>query len=103
MTRNRMKYIFQVSPSTLCSKHLYEHYIFRWTDLNSLNQIGSIDVTKIIEASVKSEKEFIVKVHEDGKVANYEIMVDDPDECKKYSTSLHYIAIVIRTNLRSNK
>jgi hypothetical protein len=103
MSKNRMKYFFQVSPSSLCSKHLYEHYIFRWTDLNSLNQVGSIDVAKILEASNKSEKEFIVKVNEGGNVVNYEIIAEDPDDCNKYSTSLHFLSIVIRTKLRSNK
>jgi len=34
-----MPFIFKLIPSRLCHSHMIEHYIFQWSDIQSLNPV----------------------------------------------------------------
>jgi len=85
---------------------------FQWSDINTMAPVGTIDMLKISSCSVKSQNIneicLVVETLKDKAIPQgltpnpsmdnnrYEILANNPDECKFYVNALNYLSQLVK-------
>jgi hypothetical protein len=98
----KMKFVFECTPSNVACSYGIESYVFKWKDIKTFKQVGGFDLINVDICSVntnnKNQFDIILSASDADSRSSftYSIEADNEQDTKNYVNSINFIAQLIK-------